>query len=60
MPVEIRELNIKVSIDESSSSSGTQSAGTGTATTNSGQPDEALISAIVEKVLEILKAKTER
>ncbi|MCB0575236.1 MAG: hypothetical protein KDC61_11805 [Saprospiraceae bacterium] len=57
MPVEIRELNIKVTVDNPS---GGQSSGNNAGNTNNGQPDEALVAAVVEKVLEILKSKTER
>ena len=59
MPVEIRELNIKVTVDDSSGSGG-QNSGGGAGANSGGQPDEALVAAVVEKVLEILKTKTER
>ena len=59
MPVEIRELSIKVTVDDSSGSS-VQNSGAGTGGNSGSQPDETLVAAIVEKVLEILKSRTER
>jgi Family of unknown function (DUF5908) len=56
MPVEIKELSIKVKVDESGANA---PAGTGSGG-GEGEPDEALIATIVERVLELLKEKTER
>lgn len=54
MPLEIKELHIKISVENEPSSN---SGGGGNA---SGEPDEATVQACVEKVLEILKEKSER
>jgi hypothetical protein len=59
MPVEIRELNIKVTVDDPSGSGG-QNSGGGAGGNSGSQPDETLVAAVVEKVLEILKSRTER
>lgn len=57
MPVEIKELSIKIKVDETQGGdAGDNNAGGGAA----GEPDEALIAAIVERVLEVLKEKAER
>lgn len=64
MPIEIRELNIKVSV----SNGGDTANGVGTTSTGpasespqgSGSNNAALIEEAVEKVLEILKHQTER
>ncbi|HMR43496.1 MAG TPA: DUF5908 family protein [Saprospiraceae bacterium] len=56
MPIEIRELNIKVNIAESSPASGGSSAAG-----NPGLNDQqAIIAACVEQVLDILKQQKER
>ncbi|MBU2950211.1 hypothetical protein KO493_05845 [Tamlana agarivorans] len=53
MPLEIRELVIKASVgDEKSSSSSNSAAGS--------TSDESTINEIVEKVLSIIKEKSER
>ena len=62
MPIEIRELHIKavVGAEESKDESGTSSAAT---EKNAGQPEqnaEQLIELCVEKIMEILKEKSER
>ena len=57
MPVEIKELSIKIKVDETQGGgAGDNNAGGGA----TGEPDEALIAAIVERVLEVLKEKAER
>jgi len=56
MPIEIKELNIKAYIDESSSTSTPQ---TGSVINNS-TPLETIVSVCVEQVLQILKDKKER
>jgi len=59
MPLEIRELIIKATIEtdsgKSTSTNAAQSSGT-----NGTDPQEMLINLCVEKVLEILKEKQER
>lgn len=59
MPVEIRELNIRVNLTDSG---GNQNAtpSTSSESGSSGEAQEALVEAVVEKVLEILKDKMER
>lgn len=59
MPVEIKELSIKVKIDESGAGNSGNSGSNGMGNAD-GEPDEALIAAIVERVLDVLKEKTER
>ena len=57
MPVEIRELVIKATIEQNGD------AGSGAASTNAGSnssPGEDMIKTCVDKVLEILKEKNER
>lgn len=52
MPVEIKELHIKINVDESPGSSDTQ--------TNERNEKEKLIAACIEEVMEILLKKDER
>ena len=58
MPIEIRELSIKVNLNEGGGGGGNN------ATNNAGsggeEAQQALVKAVIEKVLEILKEKTER
>lgn len=56
MPIEIRELVIKATVEESASANGSASA-TGKGNISSG---EDIIKACVDRVLEIIKEKTER
>lgn len=57
MPIEIRELHIKVKVGEQ----GAESSGSGSSSgTSSGLDKEAVISECVEKVLQILRDKLER
>ena len=56
MPIEIRELNIKITMDNSPS--GGQSAPSGNP--EGGGNEDAIVAACVERVLEILKEKQER
>ncbi len=62
MPIEIRELHIKVSVTSPDTSQaavrGTSSAG-GAAVSNTNNTEE-IVAAVVEKVMEILNNKTER
>lgn len=54
MPVEIRELNIKINLSEGEGN---------VSSTNANDPNEAqqgIIEAVIEKVLEILKEREER
>lgn len=56
MPLEIKELHIKVNVQ-----SGQQPAtSTSSSSSNGGQNQEALLQLCVEKVLEILEEKAER
>lgn len=62
MPIEIRELHIKVSVsspDTSQVSGRNNSSGTDSAI-NRRDNTEEIVAACVEKVMEILKNKTER
>lgn len=56
MPIEIKELNIKISLDQSDTASANQQASNG----GQSETSEQLIEIIVEKVLEILKTKAAR
>ena len=64
MPIEIRELNIKVSVsDEPGTANGTGATSADAAAQSpqgSSGNNAALIEEAVEKVLEILKHQTER
>lgn len=57
MPIEIRELSIKVNLNEGG-------GGGNNAANNAGgggeEAKQAIVEAVIEKVLEILKEKTER
>ena len=62
MPIEIRELHIKVSVtspQEGEPAAGIGSSGGGSNDT-AGNNKEEIVAACVEKVLEILHNKTER
>ncbi|WP_187328687.1 DUF5908 family protein [Echinicola rosea] len=52
MPIEIKELHIKITVDEGKSSVGSKKSGSG------GQQE--IISQCVEQVMEILENKKER
>ncbi len=54
MPLEIKELHVKINVEGGSAAN---NAGKGAAAAG---PDEAIVKACVEKVMEILKEKTER
>lgn len=56
MPVEIREMVIKVAVDEAGGNKGSKA---GSGDQQEGAPD-AIIRTCVEKVLEILKDQRER
>jgi len=57
MPIEVRELVIKATVTQDAS----PGASPGGETVNNAVPEkEEIINACVEKVLEILKQKTER
>ncbi len=61
MPIEIRELHIKVSVSPpqgGDTSAGAASGGSAGSSASGGQ--EAIVAACVEKVMEILQNKTER
>lgn len=58
MPLEIRELVIKASVNEGSQS---QNSNQGTAALSSAAPDQStIIATCVEQVLAIIKEKSER
>ncbi|GAB4107764.1 hypothetical protein GCM10028791_02110 [Echinicola sediminis] len=52
MPIEIKELHIKITVDEGKTSSPTGAA--------KGMDKQQIISECVEQVMEILEAKKER
>ena len=54
MPVEIRELNIKINLSDDGSQGGNAGGG------DPIEAQQTLISVVIEKVLEILKEKEER
>lgn len=58
MPLEIRELVIKATVEPSNG--GNQAGGTATSNGNPNDAKEAEVNLIVEKVLTILKEKNER
>jgi hypothetical protein len=62
MPLEVRELNIRVNINDSGGNHNGRDNQTGSAGSGaqSEEEREALIQAAVERVLEILKEKMER
>ncbi|AGA79810.1 DUF5908 family protein [Echinicola vietnamensis] len=51
MPIEIKELHIKITVDEGKSSTGSSSSTAG---------QQAIISQCVEQVMEVLESKKER
>ncbi|HTN06772.1 DUF5908 family protein [Agriterribacter sp.] len=56
MPIEVRELVIKATVMQETATGGVQQPATNNAVT----PGEEMINSCVEKVLAILKDKTER
>lgn len=58
MPVEIRELVIKMVVEDNSTNN--KSSAKGGKQINGTDPDERLVNLCVEKVFEILKEKMER
>ncbi len=61
MPLEIRELHIKIAVDQSEGQNGPGATGSGgNASNSSAEPNPALVETIVEKVLDILARKNER
>jgi len=62
MPIEIRELHIKVSVTSPQAGQSAQGAGSsgGGSNNNAGTNKEEIVAACVEKVMEILHNKTER
>ena len=57
MPIEVRELVIKATVTEDG---GTRSATPAPSTNNAVQPSEEIINACVDKILSVLRDKTER
>ncbi|MEM8525022.1 MAG: DUF5908 family protein [Bacteroidota bacterium] len=55
MPIEVKEIHIKVAVEENNTASGNSSASSG-----SGESKEEIVTACVEQVLQILKDKEER
>ncbi|GGB09318.1 DUF5908 family protein [Mucilaginibacter rubeus] len=59
MPIEIRELNIRVSVNQSPAEQDSKPSGVGGGSGGGGDKDE-IIAECVEQILEILKNKNER
>jgi hypothetical protein len=59
MPIEIRELNIRVSVNQSPAEQDSKSGGGGGSKGGGADKDE-IIAECVEQILEILKNKNER
>jgi hypothetical protein len=59
MPIEIRELVIKATVDQSQGSGATAGA-PGKGSQSNSSPGEDMIKECVEKVLAVLKEKNER
>lgn len=59
MPIEIRELVIKATVDQSQSA-GANTTAPGKGSQSNSSPGEELIKECVDKVLAILKEKNER
>lgn len=59
MPIEIRELHIKVAVSGGAGGAGAQPAG-GAADTAGDQARQAIVAQCVEQVLRILQNKMER
>ena len=60
MPIEIRELVIKATVDQSQGAGTASSGATGKGSQSNSSPGGDLIKECVEKVLAILKEKNER
>jgi len=62
MPIEIKELHIRVTVDASQggASSGAQPAAAGSAAPSDSGAKDALVAECVEQVLQILQNKAER
>ncbi|WP_020598754.1 DUF5908 family protein [Spirosoma panaciterrae] len=59
MPIEIRELIIKATLEEAQPPPDSAASGSAAAATN-GANTESLVNLVVEKVMEILREKQER
>lgn len=59
MPIEIRELIIKATLEEAQPPLGDTASGSATTVAN-GANAESLVNLVVEKVMEILREKQER
>lgn len=59
MPIEIKELHIKVTVNAAPPSGG-QSTAPSAPAASSGEDKDAIVAECVEQVLQILSAKTER
>ena len=61
MPIEIRELNIRVSVNQSPAEQGSSGGGSGGAQGGGGGADkDQIIAECVDQIMEILKNKNER
>lgn len=60
MPVEIKELYLKVNVNEGPRERPNGAQSTDTCSQSTGRRDEALIQACVDRVLKIIAQKTQR
>lgn len=60
MPLEIKELHVKITVENGNGGGGGNGAASGGGGNAAGEPDEATVAACVDKVLEVLKEKSER
>jgi hypothetical protein len=60
MPIEIRELNIRVSVNQSPAEQDSKGGGGGSKGGGGGADKDEIIAECVEQILEILKNKNER
>lgn len=60
MPIEIRELNIRVSVNQSPAEQDSKPSGGGGGSSGGGGDKDEIIAECVEQILEILKNKNER
>ncbi|UOE47024.1 DUF5908 family protein [Mucilaginibacter sp. SMC90] len=60
MPIEIRELNIRVSVNQSPTEQDSKPSGGGDGQGGGGGDKDDIIAECVEQILEILKNKNER
>lgn len=60
MPIEIRELNIRVSVNQSPAEQGSPAGGSSAQGGGGGADKDQIIAECVDQIMEILKNKNER